>query len=152
MCIRDRGSDLAGRELHPVVQVSWHDAQAFCEWAGLALPDEEQWEHAARGSDGRLYPWGDRWRPELCNHAQSGWRGTTPVDAFPGDASPYGVRCLAGNVWEWTASTYDPAGAYQVLRGGAWPHDGRALTATFRYYALPGYRSDALGFRCARID
>lgn len=145
------GSSLAGKEQHPVVQVSFQDALAFCAWAGLELPTEQQWEKAARGVDGRLYPWGDRWRPELCQHAGSPQRGTAPVDAFPGDASPYGVRGLAGNVWEWTASPYEPGSAYLVLRGGAWPHDGRYLTTTFRYYALPGYRSDALGFRCVRM-
>jgi formylglycine-generating enzyme required for sulfatase activity len=74
------------------------------------------------------------------------------VDAFPGDASPYGVRGLAGNVWEWTDSPYEPGSAYRVLRGGAWPHDQRFLTTVFRYYALPGYRSDALGFRCVRLE
>jgi formylglycine-generating enzyme required for sulfatase activity len=162
---RGPGSSSEGRERHPVVQVSCHDAAAFCDWAGVALPDEQQWEKAARGplpapspvstGEGRgggLYPWGDHWRAELCHHADSGLRDTVPVDQHTGDASPYGVHGLAGNVWEWTTSAYDAAGAYRVLRGGAWPHDGRYLRATFRYYALPGYRSDALGFRCIRPE
>ncbi len=146
------GSAISRKEDHPVVQVSCLDAEAFCAWAGLVLPDEMQWEKSARGpvtgsGAGRRYPWGDTWRPELCQHAGSPDRGVAPVSRYEGDASPYGIRGLAGNVWEWTASAYDPAGAYRVLRGGAWPHDGRFLTTTFRYYALPGYRSDALGFR-----
>lgn len=145
-------STISRREEHPVVQVSYADAEAFCAWARLALPDEMQWEKSARGpaagaGGGRRYPWGDAWRPELCQHAASPTRGTTPIGLRPDAASPYGVCDLAGNVWEWTASSYDPAEAYRVLRGGAWPHDGRFLTTTFRYYALPGYRSDALGFR-----
>lgn len=150
------GSAISRKEDHPVVQVSCLDAEAFCAWAGLVLPDEMQWEKSTRGpatgsGDGRRYPWGDAWRPELCQHAGSPDRGTAPVSRYEGDASPYGIRSLAGNVWEWTASGYDPAGAYRVLRGGAWPHDSRFLTTTFRYYALPGYRSDALGFRPVRL-
>ena len=149
---RSPGNSAAGREAHPVVQVSRSDAEAFCAWAGVNLPTEEQWEKAARGDDGRHYPWGDRWRPELCNHAGCEARDTVPVDFYPGDASPCGARGLTGNVWEWTASVYEPGSAYSVLRGGAWPHDERFLTTTFRYYALPGYRSDALGFRCILVD
>lgn len=146
------GSAIHGKEDHPVVQVSCLDAEAFCAWAGLALPGEMQWEKSARGpsagpGDSRRYPWGDAWRPDLCQHAASPVRGSAPVTLHPDAASPYGVCDLAGNVWEWTASAYDPARAYRVLRGGAWPHDSRFLTTTFRYYALPGYRSDALGFR-----
>ncbi len=149
------GSAISRKEDHPVVQVSCLDAEAFCAWAGLALPDEMQWEKSARGpstgpGDSRRYPWGDAWRPDLCQHAASPVRGAAPVTLHPDAASPYGVCDLAGNVWEWTASAYDPAGAYRVLRGGAWPHDSRFLTTTFRYYALPGYRSDALGFRPVR--
>jgi formylglycine-generating enzyme len=149
---RGPGSSVEGKAAHPVVQVSGWDALAFCDWAGLALPDGRQWEAAARGDDARRYPWGDRWRPELCNHAGAGLRDTAPVDRYPGDASPCGARGMAGNVWEWTSSAFDAAGEYRVLRGGAWPHEGRYLTATFRYYALPGYRCDALGFRCVRIQ
>lgn len=146
------GTSVADKGDHPVVQITLHDAQAFCAWADVGLPNEQQWEKTARGADARLFPWGDRWRPELCRHAGSPVSGPAPVAGFPSDASPYGVRALAGNVWEWTASPYDLAGAYQVLRGGAWPHDQRFLTTTFRYYALPGYRCDALGFRCIREE
>ena len=141
-------SRILDKAQHPVVQVSHADAQAFCAWAGLALPTEEQWEKAARGADGRRFPWGESWRPELCQHAGSPLRGAAAVDAFAGDASPFGVRGLAGNTWEWTVPAYAPASPYLVLRGGAWPHAEPYLTATFRYYALPGYRSDALSFRC----
>lgn len=145
---RGPDSDIEHKKVHPVVQVSHQDARAFCEWAGLELPDEEQWEKAARGDDARRYPWGDVWQPRHCHHAGSGRRDTVAVDLYQAGASPYGIHGLAGNIWEWTTSTYDPAGAYQVLRGGAWPHPDQYLTTTFRYYALPAYRSDALGFRC----
>ena len=137
-----------GKENHPVVQIALADARAFCQWAGLELPDEWQWEKAARGPDGRVYPWGNDWRPQCCHHAGDGVRDTLSVDAFPCDASPYGVRNMTGNVWEWTQSPYEPSSPYLVLKGGAWPHPGDVLTALFRYYALPAYRSDALGFRC----
>ncbi|MCB0060384.1 MAG: SUMF1/EgtB/PvdO family nonheme iron enzyme, partial [Caldilineaceae bacterium] len=100
-----------------------------------------------------FYPWvDDESVAECANCEASNIAATSTLGCFAGGLSPYGVEELAGNVWEWTASPYDLAGAYQVLRGGAWPHDQRFLTTTFRYYALPGYRCDALGFRCIREE
>jgi len=141
-------SDVEDKENHPVVQIAFTDAQAFCRWAGLQLPDEWQWEKAARGDDGRLYPWGSDWRSQCCHHAGDGVRDTLPVDAFPCGASPYDVQDMAGNVWEWTRSPFELQSPYLVLRGGGWPHASDVIGVTFRYYALPAYRSDALGFRC----
>ena len=87
---------------HPVVYVSWNDAQSFCEWAGLFLPTEQQWEKAARGTDGRMYPWGkDPPTTDLCNF-NSNVGDTTPVGRYsPQGDSPYGIVDMAGNVWEW---------------------------------------------------
>jgi formylglycine-generating enzyme required for sulfatase activity len=116
---------------HPVVMVSWEDAQAFSRWVGKALPSEEQWEKGARGEDGRRYPWGDAWDPERLNCAErltrsemkkvSEWQewwaehgdtlfqavNTTPVGQFPAGASPYGLLDMGGNVWEWCDAWYD---------------------------------------------
>ena len=101
----------AGKENHPVVYVKWDEAVAFCQWLSQAsghevrLPSQAEWEKAARGADGRTYPWGNEPppNPDLCNFKDSGIGDTTPVDRYPNGASPYGALDMAGNVWEWTA-------------------------------------------------
>jgi formylglycine-generating enzyme required for sulfatase activity len=111
------------QENHPVVNVSWHDALAYCNWLAevsgkpYRLPSEAEWEKGARGEDGRIYPWGDQWDAARCNSKESSqgetvavlgiYKGsTTAVDAHPEGASPYGLLDMAGNVWEWTSSVY----------------------------------------------
>ncbi len=161
-----------GKDDFPVVNVSWIDAAAFCAWASQAsgqpvrLPTEAEWEKAARGTDGRAYPWGDQ-EPDghLCNFNLI-YQGITPVLRFsPQGDSPYGCSDLAGNVWEWTADWYsssylnqnpraNPKGAYsgesRVFRGGAWHDEGWYVRSTYRNWDPPSARNDSLGFRCAR--
>ncbi len=102
-----------GLESHPVVNVSWHDAMAYCRWLSevtgksITLPSEAQWEKAARGDrDTREYPWGDDWDPNRCNNSELGIGDTTPVGIFPEGASPYGCLDMVGNTWEWTRSLW----------------------------------------------
>jgi gamma-glutamyl hercynylcysteine S-oxide synthase len=131
-----------------VVGVSFYEAEAFAEWSGKTLPTEAQWERAARGTDGREYPWGDKFDGEKCNTAESGIGKTTRVTRYPNGISPDGCYDMAGNVWEWTASKLDEN--TMVLRGGSWVNDRDDARCAYRFRLHPFSRLLYIGFRCVR--
>jgi sulfatase modifying factor 1 len=176
------GSNLSGREDHPVVHVSWNDADAFARWSGQRLPTEAEWEYAARGGlEQKLYPWGDKLRPngehrcniwqgEFPNHdsAEDGYAGTCPVDAFPPNG--YGLNSMTGNTWEWCADWFSadfhktagrdnpvgpPSGTVRVIKGGSFlchkSYCNRYRVAA-RTSNSPDSSTSHMGFRCALWD
>lgn len=174
------GSHIKSRAHHPVVHVSWRDAQAYCRWSGQRLPTEAEWEYAARGGlVQKLYPWGDKLRPHgehRCNiwqgefpnldTAEDGYSGTCPVDAFP--PNDYGLYSLSGNTWEWCADWFDttfhqegssssptgpPHGTARVMKGGSFLcHKSycNRYRVAARTSSTPDSSTSHIGFRCVR--
>lgn len=153
-----------GKAEHPVVYVSWEDATAYCQWVGKRLPNEFEWEKASRGTDARIWPWGNTFDITKCNVESWEGSGSRPVGSYPEGVSPYGVYDMAGNVWEWTSSWYKayPGSDYtttefgeklRVLRGGSWYHYNSlgpiGARCASRDRAVPQSVSYVAGFRCA---
>ncbi len=164
--IGNRWSADAGFENHPVVEASWAGARDYCAWRGKRLPTEAEWEKAARGTDGRKYPWGNTLPDRTRAQFAARFNDTAPVDAFPAGASPYGMLDMAGNAWEWVSSAYRPypydandgredqkSGPVRATRGGGHDSPAEEITTTQRGRYLsrnPRSGHHNIGFRCAQ--
>ena len=156
---------MKGWEDHPITGVSWYGAKAYAEWESGRLLTEAEWEKAARGGDGRTWPWGNLWEIGKCNSWEAGRHNSAPVGSYPASVSPYGVHDMAGNVFEWVADWYQvdyyrtsllrnpkgpDFGGFRVMRSGSWVEPGNKCRTPFRFGQSPDSADTDSGFRIAK--
>jgi len=154
-------------EDHPVVGVSWYGCKAYAEWSGGRLPTEAEWEKAARGNDGRKWPWGDLWVVGYCNSWETGIRDNTAVGSYPRGESSYGMQDMAGNVFEWINDWYQAdyytispyknpkgpdSGGFRLMKSGSWVESAQGVRISFRLGQFPSNTDTDSGFRIAKDD
>ena len=162
---REHDNALFNHPLQPVVSLTWKQARDYCHWAKKRLPTEAEWEKAARGTDGRYYPWGNEADALNANIRGKGdiYRYTNQGGTIPENVSPYGVMDLAGNVWEWTENWYQPhpgnqyendlyGEQFKVIKGGSWNSNLDLARGSVRGKALPGQKKNYIGFRCVAAN
>ncbi len=140
----------AGKENHPVVEVSFFEAQDYCKSVGKRLPTHIEWEKAARGTDGREFPWGNEFIAENANTVDSGLNATAEVGSFKGGKSPFGAHDMAGNVWEWVDAWDGEDKKYRLTAGGSFFDDGRKSKIYSTLKSIPDDIHTYIGFRCAK--
>ncbi len=150
-----------GEDNHPVINVTWHDADAYCRWAGKRLPAEVEWEKSCRGTDGRRWSFGNNFISHFVNTHELDLKWSQAIGSFPEDRSPYVVYDMSGNVSEWTGSWYNPypgsslkretfGEKNRVIRGGSWLTDYLTSRCTKRNFAIPEKKHRTIGFRCVK--
>jgi len=139
-----------GRGNHPVVEISYFDAEGFCKSVGKRLPTQAEWEKAARGEDGRTYPWGNEFNSANANTLESDINDTSPVGSYKSGKSPYGAMDMCGNVWEWVDSWSGNEKKYRILMGGSYFDDANKSATYSTLTSIPDDTHPYIGFRCAK--